>query len=112
MLMLSKEMRKGGYNWALVGLAIVAPGFNRELKRLYTLAIKEDLWADTYAISNVQEYWAEGVQDYFDTNLEAAMANGVHNQINTRAELAEYDPRLYRFIDNIFAGFEWSPRCP
>jgi len=94
------------------GLMRTVQGFNAELNRLYDLAMDEGLWENTYAGSNRDEYWAEGVQDYFNTNLQARPTNGVHNYVNTRRELAEYDPRLFEFIDSIFGGFEWTPSCP
>jgi hypothetical protein len=79
---------------------------------LYKSALQKGLWVDTYAGSDIQEYWAEGVQDYFNTNLEAEPADGVHNWVNTRTELAEYDPAFYEFISKFFHGYEWTPTCP
>lgn len=94
------------------GIDLIDPKFSQALQTAYDEARKKGLWADTYAISGVEEYWAEGVQDYFDTNLESIPANGIHNEINTRAELKEYDPTLFGIIDTIFGGFAWSPICP
>jgi hypothetical protein len=45
-----------------------------------------------------QEYWAEGVQDWYYTNLEADPPNGIHNHVDTRHELLEYDPVLYNLV--------------
>jgi len=83
-----------------------------EFTGLYESALQKGLWAKTYAGSNIQEYWAEGVQSYFNTNIEADPPDGVHNYVNTRQELAEYDPALYEFISRFFHGFEWTPTCP
>jgi hypothetical protein len=94
----------------LAGLVDTQLAFNIRLWWLYWRSLGEGLWEDTYAGENVQEYWAEGIQTYFNTNLEND--RGVHNHVNTRAELAEYDPRLFEFIDEIFGGFEWTPTCP
>ncbi len=96
----------------LLGLSSVIPGFDASLRDLYRSATEQGLWHNTYAGSNYKEYWAEGVQSYFNTNLQAIPTNGVHNHVNTREELAEYDPLLYEFIDGIFGGFEWTPTCP
>ena len=82
------------------------------MNRLYQSALSEGLWENTYAISNKEEYWAEGVQRYFDVNIGTNPANGVHNQIDTREELAEYDPELFAFIDTFFLGYQWTPGCP
>lgn len=86
--------------------------FNKELYQLYYDALEADLWENTYAITNPEEYWAEGVQTYFNTNIGTGRADGVHNQINTREELAEYDPALYAFIAEFFDNFDWEPTCP
>jgi hypothetical protein len=94
-----------------MGIAVIDPAFNLLLGQIYEQAIADGLWEDTYAATNPEEYWAEGVQSYFNVNLEAIPTNGIHNDINTRDELAAYDPFLYALIDSIFAGFEWTPAC-
>ena len=84
----------------------------KEFTGIYDSAIQQGLWENTYAGSNLQEYWAEGVQSYFNANAQSVLGDGVHNHVNTRAELAEYDPALYAFISRIFNDFEWTPTCP
>ncbi len=96
----------------VMGLRFLDPGFDQRVKNAYDAAIAAGLWKNTYAASNVEEYWAEGVQDYFNANLESNPPNGVHNHVNTRAELAAYDPKLHEIIAGIFPGPEWSPGCP
>ena len=59
----------------------------------------QGLWADTYAAENPSEYWAEGVQIYFDCQ---APAGGVHNDIDRREKLEKYDPELFKLIDEVF----------
>ncbi|MCU0482315.1 MAG: hypothetical protein MUE54_14065 [Anaerolineae bacterium] len=94
------------------GIIYVDPTFNLALNLAYQQAIEGGLWENTYAMETVEEYWAEGVQDYFNTNIEAIPTNGIHNFVNTREELADYDPTLFAIIDRIFGGFEWTPTCP
>lgn len=65
------------------------------------------LWAKTYAAKNAGEYWAEGLQSWFDANLQADPPNGIHDHVNTRAELEAYDPALARLIAETFAHVEW-----
>jgi hypothetical protein len=96
----------------LLGLRKTMFGFDSRLRLLYYLAKIEGLWAETYAGSNTKEYWAEGLQSYFGTNLQRQTPDGIHNWVNTPEELAKYDPRLYKFIDAIFGGFNWTPTCP
>src|SRR5262249_13550872 len=74
-----------------IGLGRLDPTFDRRLKAAFKDATERGLWKNTYAGSNPSEYWAEGVQDWFDNNREN---DSQHNQINTRAELKEYDPPL------------------
>jgi hypothetical protein len=83
-----------------------------EFTHIYNSAIEQGLWGNTYAGSNIQEYWAEGVQTYFSTNLQSALPDGVHNKVNTREELADYDPALFEFVSRIFGNYEWTPTCP
>ena len=70
---------------------VLDPNFNPRLKVIYQEACDNGLWEGTYAGSNVAEYWAEAVQSWFDNNREN---DGIHNHVNTRAELKEYDPNL------------------
>ena len=86
--------------------------FNSNLSKLYYKARREGLWENTYAITNPEEYWAEGIQGYFNTNLSSPFPNGVHNKVDTREELAEYDPDLYKFIAEFYDYFSWEPTCP
>ena len=70
---------------------------------LYDSAMSDGLFDNTYAASNHEEYWAEGVQAYFGINAEGPVGgDGVHNQIDTRAELQAYDPPLFDLIHGIF----------
>ena len=68
------------------------------------------LWRDTYAGSNPVEYWAEGVQSWFDANQQPQA--GIHNHVDTRAELKEYDPLLSTIIERFMGDRNWRPRCP
>jgi hypothetical protein len=82
------------------GLRSVDPKFDGRLRAAYRRAIDKGLWEDTYAATNAGEYWAEGVQSYFDCN--APPNPKVHNDVNTREKLAKYDPELFTLIDEVF----------
>jgi alpha-glucosidase len=88
----------------ITGLRDVDPTFNDRLREAYRNAMDKGLWKKTYAATDAGEYWAEGVQSYFDTN---APPGGVHNDIDTREELANYDPELFKLIDEAFKGSKW-----
>lgn len=81
-----------------MGLQFVDSTFVSRLQATYDAAMASGLWVDTYAATNRDEYWAEGVQSWFDANLERDPPDGIHNAVNTRAELASYDPGLYQLI--------------
>lgn len=93
----------------LLGLNTVDPAFDPLLRQTYARAKDEGLWKGTYAASNYEEYWAEGAQDWFDCNRTATPADGIHNEVHTRAQLAEYDPRLYALLGSVFGAARWSP---
>lgn len=82
------------------GLRTVDPKFDPRLRAIYKRSLDKGLWKDTYAASNAGEFWAEGVQSYFDCNNPPN--KGVHNDINTREKLKKYDPELFELIDEVF----------
>ncbi|WP_147274348.1 hypothetical protein [Bremerella cremea] len=83
----------------LVALADLDPQFQEKLEACYEAALKKETWKDTYAGSNVTEYWAEGVQCWFESNAEN---NAQHNHLNTREELKQHDPQLHALIQSVF----------
>lgn len=80
------------------GLFTTDPTFEDRLRDAFENAESSGLFANTYAMENMQEYWAEGVQDWYYTNLESDPPNGIHNFVDRREELMEYDPALYALI--------------
>jgi len=96
----------------LMAINKIDPDFDQTLKTTYEKAIKKGLWKNTYAAENHREYWAEGVQAWFDCDRESATPDGVHNHINTRKELKKYDPELYKLISQWFniPPKEWKGR--
>lgn len=86
----------------LMGLNFINKDFDSKLISIYKNAQDKGLWSGTYVISNYQEYFAEGVQCWFNVNAEAIPSNGTHNEINTREELKNYDPNLFKLISLYF----------
>ena len=82
------------------GLRAVDPTFDAQLRAAFARAKDRGLWTNTYAATDPAEYWAEGVQSYFDCNNPPNA--GVHNGINTREKLAKYDPGLFDLVDGVF----------
>ncbi|SHE68250.1 alpha-glucosidase [Bacteroides luti] len=85
-----------------VGLRGTDPEFFNKLNQTYNHAKETGLWKDTYAISNVEEYWAECVQSFFNCNRWSEEADGVHGNVNRRIKLKDYDPEMYNLIKQYF----------
>ena len=92
-----------------MGLSQTDPTFDARLKAAFQDATKRGLWKGTYAGSNASEYWAEGVQDWFDDNRQN---DALHNHVNTRAELKEYDPTLAALCAEVFGDGAWRYQKP
>jgi hypothetical protein len=91
------------HNLHLRGLARVDRGFDARVKAAYTAAMAAGLWKGVYASTNHHEYFAEGVQSWFDNNREN---DHDHNHVNTRAELQAYDPALAALCREVFGDTE------
>jgi hypothetical protein len=85
-----------------LGLVFAFPSFQRDLETTYRSAMRRGLWVLTYAASNPDEYFAEGVQDWFNVNVEKNPPDKIHNFVNTRVELKSYDPNLYNLLKRYF----------
>jgi hypothetical protein len=91
------------HNMHLRGLVNVDPTFDPRLRTTYDAAMKAGLWKGKYASVNHHEYFAEGVQSWFDNNREN---DHDHNHVNTRAELVAYDPGLAAICREVFGDTE------
>ena len=85
------------------------PGFDARLRSAYAEAMQRGLWNGTYAATNHKEYFAEGVQDWFDCNLTRRPQ---HNDIGTREALQKYDPPLAALLAEVFRGNRWRYVAP
>lgn len=86
------------------GMRALDPKFKSRVRAARDQALAAGLWKNTYAATDVEEYWAEGVQDWFDNNREN---DAQHNSVNTRAELKEYDPALAALCAEAFGEVPW-----
>ncbi len=96
----------------LLGLGDADNTFEPRLRDAYDAAINAGLWRNTYAEVNDIEYYAEGVQSWFDANLDVAQPDGNNGPVNTRAELRAYDPTLATLIGETMPDDSWRPQCP
>ncbi|MEZ6057309.1 MAG: hypothetical protein R3C01_11450 [Planctomycetaceae bacterium] len=91
------------HNIHLRGMVNVDSTFDARLRETYRSAMSEGLWKGKYASVNHHEYFAEGVQSWFDNNREN---DHDHNHVDTREELLEYDPRLAALCREVFGDTE------
>ncbi|MGV8094603.1 MAG: hypothetical protein AB2L24_22340 [Mangrovibacterium sp.] len=94
-----------------VGILPLYPEFNDLLQEKLDRAIGQGKYKRTYAAENIWEYWAEGVQNWFNVNAEVPRPDGKHNWVNTRDEMKKYDPELYQIIGNYFPETGENPSC-
>lgn len=87
-----------------MGLNKIDGEFDRRLRAAYEQAMEQGLWRGTYAATNRNEYWAEGAQSWFDCNRPP---DHDHNEVDTREELKQYDPRLATLAAEVFGDGEW-----
>ena len=91
------------HNIHLRGMVNVDKSFDTRVQAAYDAAMTTGLWKGKYASVNHHEYFAEGVQSWFDDNREN---DHDHNHVNTRAELVEYDPALAALCREVFGDTE------
>ena len=91
------------HNIHLRGLVNLDPTFDDRLKKAYQAAMEKGLWQSKYASVNHHEYFAEGVQSWFDNNRPP---DHDHNHVDTRQELIEYDPGLAAICREVFGETE------
>jgi len=87
------------HNIHLRGMINVDPTFDTRLEATYNAAMKAGLWKGKYAAVNHDEYFAEGVQSWFDDNR---VNDHDHNHVHLRSQLIEYDPGLAALCREVF----------
>jgi hypothetical protein len=92
------------------GLEVADKGFRPRVQKAFESAKKSGVWKNTYAMTNLDEYWAEGVQSWFDSNQKGPQGgNGVHNEIWNRTALKAADPALYDLLSEVFVqDWKWT----
>ncbi len=97
------------HNIHLRGMLKVDPTFDGRLKATYAAAIAKGLWKGKYAATNHHEYFAEGVQSWFDNNR---FNDHDHNHVHLRSQLIEYDPGLAAMCREVFGETELTYTKP
>lgn len=78
--------------------------FDQRLRDIFDVGTKKGLWKDTYAATNHSELWAEAVQTWFNTNRQN---DDLHNHVNLRKELKQYDPALAKLVEEVLGTPPW-----
>ena len=76
----------------------------QELSAAYANAMQTGLWADTYAATNEDEYFAEMSNAYFDHERPP---DAFTNFVNTREELEDYDPLGFALLEKVYGNDSW-----
>ncbi len=93
----------------LNGIYDIDTTFDKRLKQTYEKAMSKGLWEKKYASNNHYEYWAEGVQSWFNTNRPP---DHDHNHVDNREELKSYDPDLANMVKEVFGDLPWRYQRP
>lgn len=97
------------HNIHLRGMVNIDSTFDSRVHDAYEQAKRIGLWRGKYASVNHHEYFAEGVQSWFDNNRQD---DHDHNHVNTRLELIEYDPGLAALCREVFGDTEFRYTNP
>lgn len=76
------------------------PRLYAEVEAAYANAKAKGLWKGSYSINTLQEYWAEGVQFWFDSNMAYRRAPSL--TVLNHDDLKRYDPMLWRALAKVY----------
>lgn len=85
-----------------------------KISNAFNSAKNAGLWKSTYAMTNVDEYFAETSQSWFNSNKKIPSGYalwGVHNQIWNRTSIKSYDPTMSAILYEVY-GQSWVWNCP
>lgn len=83
----------------LASVRRVDPPLHGRVRAAFERAIAAGKWRGDYAAVSVDEYWAEGTQFWFETNMISRLDDGV---ILTADDLARYDPGLAAVLAEVY----------
>jgi len=77
------------------------PALYAAIQPAYDAAKAAGKYKGQYAINTVAEYWAEGTQWWFWSNIEFYDGD---TRVQSPDDLKAYDPALYALLDKVYAG--------
>lgn len=87
------------------------PYFDDTLMQTFKKAMDKKLWDSTYSATNHLEYWAVGVQLWYNCTQLDVPVNGTTIRLRSREGLKEYDPELYDLIAQYFTAQAIKTGC-
>ncbi|MCP9223023.1 glycoside hydrolase [Erythrobacter sp. LQ02-29] len=93
----------------LAAIRAVDPALSGQIDAAYEAAQQADRWHDEYAMTSVDEYWAEGAQFWFNSNRLAVMDG---RRVLNADDLKAYDPPLYAALGKAFGDNHRLPADP
>lgn len=78
------------------------PKLYAEVEAAYAHAKATGLWKGSYSINTLQEYWAEGVQFWFNSNMAYRRAPSL--TILDDKDLKAYDPMLWDALAQVYSS--------
>jgi hypothetical protein len=76
------------------------PRLYAEVQAAYANAKAQGLWKGSYSVNTLQEYWAEGAQFWFNSNIAYKRAPSL--AVATDQDLKRYDPKLWAVLTQVF----------
>jgi hypothetical protein len=83
----------------LTALETVDRALHGEVRSAYEAALAAGKWKGDYASVTLQEYWAEGTQYWFESNMLARLDDA---EIVSAEDLGRYDPGLYAALGKVY----------
>ncbi len=77
------------------------PALFARVERAFATAMARGMWTGEYAAVNIDEYWAEGTQTWFNSN-KLAVVDG--RRILSDADLAAYDGALHGVLSEVYGA--------
>jgi hypothetical protein len=93
----------------LLGVEAADSTFDNRLNAALSDTKAAGRWQGSYALVNDIEYYARGVEAWFDTSAEGNPPDG---RVDTRAHLQAYDPGLAALVEESMPADTWRPNCP
>ncbi|MEW4447802.1 glycoside hydrolase [Qipengyuania sp. JC766] len=93
----------------LAAIQVADPALFARIEAAYAGARDRDLWAGEYAMTNMDEYWAEGTQFWFNSNRLAVMDG---RRVLNHEDLAAYDPALFAVLAEAYGEAHELPGDP